>query len=438
MIRETYKFRIYPTDEQKALLEKHFGCVRFVYNWALDYSQKQYARGEKFRGWQHIAVSPEFKQFKLDNPWLKEVNSQSICNTISHLGSAFERFFKGQAGFPKFKCKGRCKFSFEVPANLKIDFKSKKLQIPKFLKMKNFDNRLKFVLSRHVEKGKYGRATVSRNKSGQYFISFIVYVEKDLPKQMEDSRISKDNSLGFDFGLKHFLTLSDGRKFDSPEFFKRSLEKVRLECRRLSRKRKGSKNREKQRVKLARAYLKISNQRSDFLNKLSAELVKESQFDCFCFEDLNLDGMKRRWGRKVSDLSFGTFARMMEYKSANLGKRFVRIGRFDPSSQICSSCGHRKKMPLSERIYVCPHCGQMIDRDVNAAVNIRDFALMRILRSAEEKDDLNNTDGTSGINDCGDGGSGIVGICRHHETAVGEAVKVRRKIGEAQPSSAVA
>ena len=302
--------------------------------------------------------------------------------------------------------------------------------------MKNFDNRLKFVLSRHVEKGKYGRATVSRNRAGQYFISFIVYVEKDLPKQIEDSKITKDNSLGFDFGLKHFLTLSDGRKFDSPEFFKRSLEKVRLESRRLSRKRRGSKNHEKQRVKLARAYLKISNQRSDFLNKLSAELIKESQFDCFCFEDLNLGGMKKRWGRKVSDLSFDTFTKMMEYKSAKLGKRFAKIGRFDPSSQICSSCGHRKKMPLSERIYVCPHCGQTIDRDVNAAVNIRNFALMRILRSVEEKDDLNNTAGTAGINDCGDGGSVCRGKRRDNETAVGEAVKVRRKIGEAAQSSA--
>jgi len=435
MVMDSYKFRLYPTEEQKVLLRKHFGCCRFVYNWALDFNQKLYASGQKYKNYVAINCDGDLRRLKKENDWLCEVNSQSLVQSLSHLDKAYTRFFKGFSEFPKFKSKNGSKKSFEVPQHFKIDFKTHSIQIPKFCG----DNRLKVRIHRHVDMNgfvKYGRAVLSENKCGQFFVSFIVYRDVEPPKAVDNSEIGIDNSLGFDFGLKHFLTLSDGRKFDSPEFFKRSLEKVRLESRRLSRKRKGSKNREKQRVKLARAYLKISNHRSDFLNKLSTKLVKESQFDCFCFEDLNLGGMKKRWGRKVSDLSFDTFTAMMEYKSAKLGKRFAKIGRFDPSSQICSSCGHRKKMPLSERIYVCPHCGQTIDRDVNAAVNIRNFALMRILRSAEEKGDLNNTAGTAGINDCGDGGSDCRVKRRDNETAVGEAVKVRRKIGEAAQSSA--
>ena len=435
MVMDSYKLRLYPTEEQKVLLRKHFGCCRFVYNWGLDFNQKLYASVRKYKNYIAINRDGDLRRLKKENDWLCEVNSQSLVQSLSHLDKAYTRFFKGLAEFPRFKGKNRSRNSFEVPQHFKIDFKTHSIQIPKFCR----DNRLKVRIHRRVDMDgfvKYGRATVSENRCGQFFVSFIVYRDAEPPKAVDDSEIGIGNSLGIDFGLKHFLTLSDGRKFDSPEFFKRSLEKVMLESRRLSRKVKGSKNREKQRVKLAKAHLKISNQRSDFLNKLSAKLVKESQFDCFCFEDLNLAGMRKRWGRKVSDLSFETFAKMMEYKSAKLGKRFARIGRFDPSSQICSSCGHRKKMPLSERIYVCPHCGQTIDRDVNAAVNIRNFALMRILRSAEETEVSSNTDGTPGINDCGDGGSGLGGACRHHETAVGEAVKIRRKIGEAAQSSA--
>lgn len=154
---------------------------------------------------------------------------------------------------------------------------------------------------------KFGTATISQNSSGQYFISFIVHRDIEPKKVVEDSKITKDNSLGFDFGLKHFLTLSDGRVFDSPEYFKKMLDKLVLEQRKLSKKQKGSKNKEKQRKKVAKIHQKISDQRSDYLHKLSTSLVKENQFDCFCFEDLSLKRMKKLWGRKVSDLSYYIF-----------------------------------------------------------------------------------------------------------------------------------
>ena len=218
---ETYKFRLYPNEEQKVLLNKHFGCVRFVYNWALNYNTTQYAQTKKHLGWISICGSDEYHQLKEDNPWMREVNVQSMTNAISHLDKAFQRFFRHQGGFPRSKSKHDNTQSFEVPENLKIDFKEKKIQIPKFLKRKNFDNRIKIKISRRVKEGKIGTATVSRNCCGQYFISFIVHTDEK-PKEFNKT-ITKDNSLGIDFGLKHFLNYSNGEKVDSPEYFKKLL-----------------------------------------------------------------------------------------------------------------------------------------------------------------------------------------------------------------------
>ena len=418
---ETYKFRLYPTKDQEVLLNKHFGSVRFIYNWALDYSQKKYKTDGKYLGWMSIATSEDFKNLKKENEWLKEINSQSICNSIAHLGRGFKNFFDGRSSFPKFKSRHDNHQSFEVPAGLKIDFQKKKIQIPKFLKTKSEDNRIKFVLSRRVKKGKIGTATISRNPSGQYFISFIIHTDEQIKNPISDAKITKQNSLGFDFGLKHFLTMSDGRTIDSPEYFKKALDQLAKEQRKLSKKQKGSKNKEKQRIKVARVHQKISDQRNDFLHKLSSNLVKESQFDYFCFEDLNLKGMSKLWGRKVSDLSYYAFQQMMLYKASKLGKVCCKIGRFEPSSQICSNCGHQQKMPLDQRTYVCPECGMTMDRDTNAAINIRDFAIFRVIRK-----DLTSTDGRLGINAFGDGSSGKHDASCACETTVDELGKFSR------------
>ena len=395
MAIETYKFRLYPTDGQKVLLAKHFGHVRFVYNWALEKCETEYKSNVKFKGWMSIIGGGDFMRLKEANPWLYEVNSQSMVNAVAHLGRAFDNFFKNKGGYPKFKSKFNSRQSFEVPAGFKIDFKAKKIQLPKFVKTKTEDNRIPFVLSRKVKKGKFGTATVSRDAAGKYYVSFIVHTEEKLPNFSKD--ITKDNSVGIDFGLKHFLTFSNGEVVDSPEFYKRSLAKLRKVSRNLSHKKKGSKNRNKARLRVAKLHQHIANQREDFLHKLTTRLVEENQFDVFCLEDLNLKGMSKLWGRKVHDLSQNTFVSMLSYKCMKHGKKLVKIGRFDPSSQICSSCGHRQRMPLEERTYLCPECGMSLDRDVNAAINIRDFAVRRFLEES-----LQNTDGTSGINACGE------------------------------------
>ena len=321
----------------------------------------------------------------------------STVDIYENFDKAFNRFFKGQNGFPKFKKKEFTASSFEIPQHFEIDFKHSSIQIPKFCKK----NKIKCRISRRVNLKnfiKYGTATISENSCGQFHVSFIVHRNEELPKPIDDKLITKENSLGFDFGLKHFLNLSDGRVIDSPEFFKKSLDKLKQEQKKLSKKQKGSKNKEKQRIKVAKVHLKISNQRNDFLHKLSTKLVKENQFDCFCFEDLNLKGMQKLWGRKVSDLSYYTFQQMMLYKSSRVGKVCCKIGRFEASSQICSHCGYQQKMPLDKRTYICPECGLEIDRDLNAAINIRNFSLRNIFK---------NTDGTSGINACGVESSGL-------------------------------
>lgn len=425
---ETYKFRLYPNEDQKVLLAKHFGSVRFVYNWALEFSQQHYKTNGKYLGWMTIASSKEYHALKSNNEWMKEINSQSLQNSIGHLGRAFENFFNHRGGFPKFKSKHVHYDSFEVPTGLKLDFKHGKIQIPKFLKQKKCDNRIKCIFSRKVKHGKIGTAAISKNPSGQYFVSFIVHTDGKYPEF--DKQISKENSLGIDFGLKHFLNLSNGEKIHSPVYFKQSLDKLKFEQKKLSKKQKGSKNKEKQRIKVARVHQHIANQRQDFLHKLTTGLVKESQFDCFCLEDLNLEGMKGVWGRKVSDLSYYTFQSMLEYKCQKYGKKMIKIGRFEPSSQICSCCGHRQKLSLNDRVYICYECGLEIDRDINAALNIRDFGIVRNVRK-----DLTNTEGSSGINACGVGSSGKHDVNCVCETTDNEARKFPGNHLESHPSS---
>ena len=396
MIIDTYKFRLYPTKDQEVLLQKHFGCIRFIYNWALKFNQAYYAQTKKYKNYLQINCDGDLIKLKEQNDWLYEVNSQSLISSIGHLDWAFNRFFKGLGGYPNVKRKATTKRSFEVPQHFKIDFRKHAISIPKFARK----NMLKCKIHRKINmKGfvKYGTATISQDKSGNYWVSFIVHRKAEFPKPVKDNKISENNSLGFDFGLKHFLTLSDGRQFDNPQYFKKMLDKLAWEQRKLSKKTKGSKNKRKQRLKVAKVHQKIVDQRHDFLHKLSTKLIKENQFDCFCFEDLCLKGMKKLWGRKVSDLSYYTFQQMMMYKSIRTGKIAAKIGQFEASSQICHCCGHRQKIPLSVRTYECPKCGMKMDRDLNSAINIRNFTLRDILK---------NTDGTSGINACGVGSSG--------------------------------
>lgn len=381
-----------------------------MYNWALKLNQSRYTTNQKYLNSIGLNCAGETVKLKEENPWLYEVNSQSLICAVGHLDRAFNNFFAGRANFPRFKSKKFDRDSFEIPQHFQIDFKESKIKIPKFSR----NNGIKLKISRRVKKGKIGTATISRNSSNQYFVSFIVHTKDEPKKMIDESLVSLNNSLGIDFGLKTFMTFSNGQIVENPEYFKSMLDKLAYEQRKLSKKRKGSRNKEKQRIKVAKIHQKIANQRQDFLHKVSTKMIKDSQFDCFCIEDLNLQGMKKLWGRKVSDLSWYAFTSMLSYKAMKEGKILKKIGKFDPSSQICHRCGHQQKMPLDARTYECPECGMIIDRDLNAAINIRNFALRDILK---------NTDGTSEINACGVESSGCNDANHCNETIDNEARK---------------
>ena len=378
MLYKAYKYRLYPTKEQEILLAKHFGCVRYIYNWGLDFKTKTYKETGKNIGYMQISgKNGELSTLKKDNPFLKEVNSQSLVSALGNLDKAYKAFFEHRSGFPKFKNKSD-KQSFQVPQHGRFDQKNNRLYIPKF------KEGIYCKIHRKLPKGKLGTFTVSKNPSGRYFVSVLVEIDESVKEKIIPT---KETTLGIDFGLKTFLTTSDGNKFKSPEYLKRSLAKLQKLSRKHSKKQKGSKNKEKERIKLARLHEKISNQRLDFLHKLSSKLISENQ--AICIEDLNIQGMSKLWGRKINDLSYYTFIQMLLYKSTWEGKMIIKIGRFEPSSQICSHCGYRNhNLTLKDRTWICPKCNSKLDRDINAAINIRDFGFNQYLTVPQELRDF--------------------------------------------------
>ena len=362
----SYKFRLYPTEEQKVLLGKHFGHTRFTYNWALEYKTKYYVENKKSISWMQLTKSDIFFDFKKENIWLKEVNSQSLISAIGNLDKAYTNFFEGRSNFPKFKAKYN-KQSFQVPQHGKLDIENSLLHIPKF------KGGIKTVFHRKIPKGKQGTYTIEKTKSEKYFVSILVHTEiepmiKPIPK----------NAIGLDFGMKTFITTSEGESINSPLFLKKTLEELARKRRKFSKRIKGSKNRNKQQIIVAKLHEKIANQRMDFLHKLSHKFICENKADTICIEDLTLSGMKKLWGRKVSDLSWCEFTRQLEYKADWYGKNVIKIGRFDPSSKMCSECGHiYKELALNERKWTCKKCNHTHNRDINAAINIRNFGMQK-------------------------------------------------------------
>jgi putative transposase len=367
VIHKAYKFRLYPNEEQEILINKHFGCTRFIYNWALDLSNKSYQIDKKrLKRFDLQAKLPAMKKAN-ETEWLKEVNSLSLQATLKHLDNGFSRFFTKKGGYPKFKSKHDNNKSFEVPANTIIDVKNKKISIPKFKKG------IKARLHRTIpKKGIIKTSTVSMNPSGQYFISILV--EEPL-KEKKYKKPTMKNSVGVDLGIKDFATLSDGTKIENPKFLKKNLKKLKKEQRRLSKKQKGSNNRNKQRIKVARLHNKISNMRNDFLHKLTTKLVSENQ--AICLEDLNVKGMikNHNLAQAIQDVSWSKFNTLLEYKAEWNSVSILRIGRFEPSSKMCSCGVINKDLKLSDRIWTCKDCGATHDRDVLASQNIKTIGL---------------------------------------------------------------
>jgi putative transposase len=376
-INKAIKIKIYPNKIQKETFENYFGVCRFVYNSVLGYKIDSYKHGLKYSAYDAIKDFTIIK--KLDGyEWLNEINAQTIQQEILNLDNAFQRFFKTKKGFPKFKSKRKDSNSFKIPNNnssLKIDFENKKIKIPKidwikFKDKRQFNTKIKSI-------------TISKNKCNQYFASILVEEEFEinLPKEVLEERI-----FSADMSCKDFLVSSE-MKFENQKFYRKNERRLKIRHRKFSKKKKGSKNFEKQRLVLAKTYLTISNQRTGFQWNLAHELV--SKFDLLIFEDLNMEGMKR-FNKGISktvtlDFSFSEFLTNLEWKCFKENKHFVKVDRWFPSSKLCSNCGQiKKELLLSERIYKCD-CGLEIDRDLNAAKNIKREGINLLKNSTDVK-----------------------------------------------------
>ncbi|MCK9308607.1 MAG: IS200/IS605 family element RNA-guided endonuclease TnpB [Methanoculleus sp.] len=360
---QAYKYRMYPNREQVASLLQHIHACRFVYNSSLEQKIRVYEQeGQKLSCFDLNTRLPAFKE---EHPWLKEVNSQSLQSANKNLDNAFTRFFREKKGFPRFKSKKNPVQSFQVPQHYTVDFERGQIKLPKI-------GEVKTTLHRTFT-GKMKYATVSVTSTGKWFISILVDDGNPEPAPVP---FALDTTLGIDVGLTDFATLSTGEKVENPRLLKNSLQRLKVLQQRVSRKVKGSKNRQKAIQQLARCHEKVANQRNDFLHTLSFRVVSENQ--AIAVESLNVAGMQKNHclARNISDASWSTFFTMLEYKCRKYGKTLLKIGRFEPSSKICSTCGYLKRdLTLSDREWVCPDCGTHHDRDINAAINIKKFAL---------------------------------------------------------------
>ena len=365
---KAYKFRIYPTEEQEIFFANSFGCVRKVYNLMLDDRMKAYEETKNDPSKKMSFPTPA--KYKKEFPFLKEVDSLALANAQLNLDKAYKNFFRDKSvGFPRFKSKKNPVQSYTT----NNQNGTVALIDSKFIKVPKLKSLIKIKLHRQP-KGIIKSATISRHSSGKYYVSLLCKEEvNELPKMK--------SAIGIDLGITDFAILSDGQKIDNNKFTSKMEKKLKREQRKLSRrallaKQKGinlfeAKNYQKQKQKVARLHEKVVNQRTDFLNKLSTEIIKNH--DIICIEDLNTKGMLRnhKLAKSISDVSWSSFVTKLQYKADWYGRKIIKVDKWFPSSQICSECGHKDgKKSLEIREWTCPICHTRHDRDINASINI--------------------------------------------------------------------
>ena len=360
---QAVKIRLYPDTEQKQLLEQSFGNCRFLWNYFLNLMNETYNdTGKGLSGYDIKSLIPKLKKQK-EYEWLKLTYSQCLQQVCLNLGVAFKNFFEKRAKYPRFKSKHK-KQSIQYPQNVTI--LDGKINLPKI-------GEIVAVIHRPIE-GKVKTVTVSRNTCHQYYASILYDDGKDIPKECKEGK-----AIGIDLGLTHFAITSDGSKYDNPKWLYKHEKNLKRKQQSLSRKVLGSSNRGKARKQVAKVHNKISRCREDFQHKLSRKIVNENQV--ICVENLNVKGMVKNHNlaKAISNVGWGQFCTMLKYKASYEGKVYLEVDRFFPSSKTCSNCLNRvDSLTLDIRHWECPNCKAKHDRDINAAINIKNEGL-RIL-----------------------------------------------------------